>query len=136
MTAEERVKNSFTSHPDWDMNRRANSLNLPVAVIREHAPGSGASAPVVASKPRGIRVQDMLKKLDYPAKIMDTITTKCRGEFVPEFEFRVMTGLTSNQFRSGVNAGDFARFTTRIEGVTYWSTEENVAKAEAMKSKV
>lgn len=100
-------------------------------------PVKGGAAPVLpAAKPKGIRVNDLLRRLNYPERIVDAINKNCKDQFVPEFEFRVLTGLTGNQFRSGVNAGDFGAYTTRIEGVTYWSTQENIAKAESMRSKV
>ena len=84
---------------------------------------------------KGIKVSEFLMKMDYPAIIRKSIKDHCEESFLPESEFRVLTGLSQSSFTLGKNAGVFSDNLFKQENIVYWSTVKNVLKAKKMRGR-
>ena len=82
---------------------------------------------------KGIKVGEFLHKLDYPKIIRETIRKHCEEAFLPEYDFRMLTGLNQADFNTGKEAGKFHDNIFKQANVVYWSTIKNVAQAKKMR---
>ena len=117
---------------------------LPVSLLEEYlrcrrtgktvptigAKGCPAVAPVpvatVASGPKAISVAAFVGKFDYAAKLRATIARLCKGNFVPDATVRSESEIPPVVFRTVAEQPEFKGCQVRHEGLTYWSTKENV----------
>lgn len=96
-----------------------------------------AEGPAVLTAPsKGVSVKDFLARLDYPAILRSTIKAHCRSDFLQESDLRILSKMSTTNFRAAVNSGHFEANMLKIDGVVWWSCENNVEAAKAKKGMV
>lgn len=82
--------------------------------------------------PRGIPLEQFVRKIDYAAQINEGVKTLLKDCLMVEHDFRTALGIPADRFRRAVDSGDFDNNQVKHAGKTYWGTALNVGKIRSM----
>jgi hypothetical protein len=131
-THAERLAISFQVHPDWDDERRANAIKLPVAEVRAYrASRNGGS--VSPKKVRGRTLQQFKALFDVKDRIRNGIKVHLGTVYLTDQEFREACEVLPQDWRRNADLEEFAPYRWRYKAVLYWAHPRTL---DAMKETV